>query len=264
MLLSVVGYEVAVLEVGVVFDLVDRRRVHGGLQRRFEVVLEVVRDSDRFGLAARLDLLHVSPFLLEVLVALGEEGLVDQVEIDVVQSQLLQARVNCTGDVVEVRGDFGGDEEFVSGDLAGFDRSSELSLRIVHFGPVEMDVAKLKGFGRGVDQCLIKRGVGPILVPGGAGAVSELDEYQSLGLQMTETEMRQYCPVMQHYDALITIDSRTYHRYGMAVRQLHQGDLQVQTSHAGHEDDESGRLEEIETSRNGCEVIAVPLRQELI
>lgn len=65
----------------------------------------------------------------------------NKVEVDVVQAEFLQTCVDCSGDVVDVGVDFGDDEEFVPGDLAGFDGGTEFWFCVVHLGAVEVDVA---------------------------------------------------------------------------------------------------------------------------
>ena len=74
-----VGEEGAVLQVGVVFDLVDGGRDGGCCEGGLEVDLQVVGHADRFGFAGFLDGFHFGPGVLEVGGGFGEEGGVDEV-----------------------------------------------------------------------------------------------------------------------------------------------------------------------------------------
>jgi len=58
----------------------------------------------------------------------------------------LETGVDGAGDVFDVGPDFGGDEELVAWDLAGFDGGAEFGFGIVYFCAVEMDVAELGCF----------------------------------------------------------------------------------------------------------------------
>lgn len=138
---------VAVLEVGVEFDLVDGGGVERGGQGGFQVALCVVGDADGSRFARLLHRFHLGPFLLEVGVGLGEEGGVDEVEVDVFEAELLEAGVDGRGDGGDVGDYFGGDEELFAGDLAGGDGGAEFGFGVVDFGAVEVDVAELGGFG---------------------------------------------------------------------------------------------------------------------
>lgn len=74
-----VGEEGAVLEVGVVFDLVDGGRDRGCCEGGLEVCLQVVGYTNRLGFAGFLDRFHFRPGALEVSGGFGEEGGVDEV-----------------------------------------------------------------------------------------------------------------------------------------------------------------------------------------
>ena len=52
------------LEIGMEFDLVDRRRDLCGLQRRLQMRLEVVGDPNGLHLARLLQLFHLRPGIL--------------------------------------------------------------------------------------------------------------------------------------------------------------------------------------------------------
>lgn len=114
--LLVEGDEVAVLEVRMVLDLVDRGRDLCRLEDGLEMLLEEVGDANGLCAAGSLDGLEVGPLLLQLLVAVGEEGAVDEVQVDVVQAELLQREDECLFGVLLVRGaDLGGDEELFAG-----------------------------------------------------------------------------------------------------------------------------------------------------
>jgi len=74
-----VGEEGAVLEVGVVFDLVDGGWDPGCCEGGLEVCLQVVGYADRLGFAGFLDGFHFRPGALEVSGGFGEDGGVDEV-----------------------------------------------------------------------------------------------------------------------------------------------------------------------------------------
>lgn len=50
-----------------ILDLIDDRLVSGRLQRRLEVLAQVVGDTNRLGAAVVLESLDLGPFLLELL-----------------------------------------------------------------------------------------------------------------------------------------------------------------------------------------------------
>lgn len=62
-----------VLKVRMVLYLVDRRGNFGRLENGIEVLLDVVRDTDRLGTSGSLDGFHLSPFSLEDFGIRGEE-----------------------------------------------------------------------------------------------------------------------------------------------------------------------------------------------
>lgn len=78
-MLLVEGDEIAVLQVRVIFDLVDGRHDLCCGEDGFQVGLQEVGDADGFRAAGSVDGFHVCPFLLQVLSCVGEEGGVNQV-----------------------------------------------------------------------------------------------------------------------------------------------------------------------------------------
>lgn len=91
--LLVEGNEIAVLEIGVVLDLVDGGLDLGRLEDGLEVHLQEVGHADGLDTTRRLELLKLSPSLLQVLVSLSKPGTVDQVQIDVIEAELLEGDV---------------------------------------------------------------------------------------------------------------------------------------------------------------------------
>lgn len=76
--------EVAVLEIRMVLDLVNRRHHLGRLKNGLEVFLEEVGNSNGLGPTRSLDGLQISPLLLQILVVIGKERAVDQIEINII------------------------------------------------------------------------------------------------------------------------------------------------------------------------------------
>ena len=89
-----------------------------------------------------------------------------------VDTELLQARVERSRDVSDVRQDLGDDVELLAGDAGLLDGGSQLSLGLVDFGAVEVVVAEADGGFGAVDTCLVELGLVTCLIPGGAGAVA--------------------------------------------------------------------------------------------
>jgi hypothetical protein len=89
-----------------------------------------------------------------------------------VNTELLQAHVQRSRDVSDVRQDFGHDVELLAGNARLLDGGPQLSLGLVDFGAVEVVVAEADGGFGAVDACLVELGLVAGLVPGGAGAVA--------------------------------------------------------------------------------------------
>jgi hypothetical protein len=90
----------------------------------------------------------------------------------VVDTKLLQACIQRGGNVGNVGQDFGYDVKLLAGDAGLLDSGSQLSLRFVHFGAVEVVVAQADGGFGAVDACLVKLGFVAGFVPGGTGTVA--------------------------------------------------------------------------------------------
>jgi hypothetical protein len=89
-----------------------------------------------------------------------------------VNTKLLQAHVQRSRDVSDVRQDLGHDVELLAGDAGLLNGGSQLGLSLVDFGAVEVVVAEADGGFGAVDACLVELGLVAGLVPGGAGAVA--------------------------------------------------------------------------------------------
>lgn len=133
-MLLVEGNEIAVLEIGVVLDLVDGGLDLGRLEDGFEVHLQEVGHADGLDTARLLELLELSPALLQVLVGLGEPGTMDQIQIDVVEAELLKGDVKRVNrGTLLLSGDLGGDKELLSGNATLLDGLTKLLLVAVNW-----------------------------------------------------------------------------------------------------------------------------------
>lgn len=131
--LLVEGNEIAVLEIGVVLDLVDGGLDLGRLEDGLKVHLQEVGHADGLDTARCLELLELSPALLQVLVGLGEPRAVDQVQIDVLKAELLEGDVKrVNGGTLLLGGDLGGDIELLPGNATGLDSLTKLLLVTVN------------------------------------------------------------------------------------------------------------------------------------
>ena len=105
-----------------------------------------VGDPDRAGLAVGLDLLHRAPGL-GVEVEVGARP-VDEVEVDVVETELLEAQVDrverALSALVAVP-QLGGDEQLVAVDAGALDRLADAQLVAVRGRGVDVAVADLEG-----------------------------------------------------------------------------------------------------------------------
>lgn len=89
-----------------------------------------------------------------------------------VNTELLQARVQRSRDISNVRQHLGHNVKFLAGDARLLDGGSQLGLSLVDFGAVEMVVAEADGGFGAVNACLVELGLVAGLVPGGTGAVA--------------------------------------------------------------------------------------------
>ncbi len=192
-----VGEEIAVLEVRVVFDLVDGWRDRGRCEGGLEVRLQVVGYAYRLGFVGFLDGFHFRPGALEVGGGFGEDGGVDEVaceghvswlipskfagvvhgniQVNIVESELLQTRVDGFRDVGDVGDDFGCDEELLSRHVTLLDCGADFAFRVVDFRSVDVVVAQLDGCFDGFDELAVGFAVVGKLKPGGPGAVAKLE-----------------------------------------------------------------------------------------
>jgi len=177
------------------FDLIDRWWHLCCLHDPFEVLWQVVADADGFGETLRLQIFHLLPLLLVFLLLVAEEWRVNEVpapasqqedqdcksawkdfdvQIDIVQLQLFQARRQCIWNIRDVGNDFRGHEEFLSCHAALLEGSSELSLCLVDFCAILVVIVETERCFCGVNTCLVELGFVTRLVPGSAGAIANL------------------------------------------------------------------------------------------
>lgn len=106
----------------------------------------------------------------------------DGIQVDIVQLQLLQARLQRVGDVGDVGDDLGRDEELLSGHAGLLQRRPQLRLRLVDFGAVLVVVAQLERGQGGVDASLVEFRFIAGFVPGGTGAIADLSIVNAVAL----------------------------------------------------------------------------------
>lgn len=173
----VICHQISVLQVWMELDLIDSGPNFGSLEDRLEVWLEEVADTNTLRLPTRGHLFHLRPFLLELgvgIVTFGEERRMDQIEVDIVQPQLLQTRVDGAGDILNVGNHFGGDEELVARHAALLDGIAQLLFGIVDLGAVQVRVSRLDRQLGGIDQFLVLWRIRVRLVPCRARAIADL------------------------------------------------------------------------------------------
>ena len=120
-------------------DLVDRRRDLVVGDEVDEPVGVEVRHADGLGQALAVDLLHRPPGAVVV-----AEGLVDEVQVDVVEAEPLERRLERTPGVAlagVLDPELGGDEQLVARDAAGGDGAADGLLVLVGGGGVQRAVA---------------------------------------------------------------------------------------------------------------------------
>lgn len=128
-MLLVEGNEIAVLEIGVILDLVDGGLDLGRLEDGLEVHLQKVGHANGLDTTRRLELLELSPTLLQVLIGLGEPGTVNQIQIDVVEAELLEGDVKrLNRGTLLLGGDLGGDIKLLPGNASFLDSLTKLLL----------------------------------------------------------------------------------------------------------------------------------------
>ena len=136
------------LEVRVGLDLVDRRGEAGAVDEVDEPVGVEVRDADGPDRALLVEGAHGAPGAVVVTV-----GLMDQVEVEVVEAEALQRGVERLRGVLLARvlhPQLGGDEQLLAGDAAGGDGATDGSLVAVGGGGVEVAVAGRQGVSDGL------------------------------------------------------------------------------------------------------------------
>jgi hypothetical protein len=89
-----------------------------------------------------------------------------------INTKLLQARVQRRRDISNVGQDFGHDVELLASHAGLLDGCAQLGLGLVHFGAIEVMIAEIDGGFGAVDARLVELGLVAGLVPGCAGAVA--------------------------------------------------------------------------------------------
>jgi hypothetical protein len=105
------------------------------------VLWEIIAHANRFGESLGFELFHLLPFRLMFLLGLSEERGVDEVQIYMIHTKFLQTGVESGGNIGDVRDDFGGYEELLTGYTGLRDGCAELGFGFVDFGAVEVVVA---------------------------------------------------------------------------------------------------------------------------
>lgn len=157
------------------FNLIDRRADFGRLQDGIEMWLEEVADPNAFRLATSHNLFHLSPFPLELgIVSFRKEWLMDEIQVDMVQSQFFQTGVNGPRDILDVGRHFGGDEEFVTRHAALLDGIAQLLFRVIYFSAIQVGITRLDGEFGSVNQLLIFGRSGIFFEPRSARTIADL------------------------------------------------------------------------------------------
>lgn len=126
--------EITMLKIRVILDLINGRLDLGCLQDGLEVHLQEVGHADGLGPSRLLDLLQFRPSLLKVLIGLGKPGAVDQVEVHVFETKLLEGNVKgINGGTLLFGRDLCGNIKLFSGNTACFDGLSKLFLISVDY-----------------------------------------------------------------------------------------------------------------------------------
>ena len=152
---------------------------HRGLTLQMVQVLRLeVRHADGAGQPLRLELLQGVP-CLDVGIAVLDGGRpVDEVQVDVVQTELLQTRLDGLAGILGLVGvvpQLGGDEKPVTGDAGAGDGPPDAFLVAIDGGGVDVAVARLKGAGHGLLGLVVRHLPGAESQLGDGGAVIEGD-----------------------------------------------------------------------------------------
>lgn len=177
--------------------LVDSRRDGTSFQNGIEVLRKVVADTNRLGQTLLLDFFHLLPLGLLLFAGFGKERCMDQVsdqplsaateynklgearkkrydvQINIVQLKLLQARANGSGDIGNVGNDFGDHIELLASHAGLFDGNAEFGLGLVDLSAVEVGVAEADSSLGAVDARLVQLRLVTGFVPSGAGAIGQ-------------------------------------------------------------------------------------------
>ena len=152
------------------------------LQYRIQVPRQKIRHADTPRQSLVLDLLHRLPRPPQpLLIPIGKERLVDQIQIHVLQPQLLQAGPDRPRDVRDVGAHLGRHEELLARDPGLRDGGAELGLGVVDLGAVEVVVVERDGRLDAGDEGRVRLGVVGLFEPRGPRAVGEHGDGGAVG-----------------------------------------------------------------------------------
>jgi hypothetical protein len=101
----------------------------------------------------------------------ARKGKGEYVQVNILDAQLLQTRLQRRRDVFDIRQHFRHNVQLVARDAGLLDGGTQLGFGFVDFGAVEVVVAEVDGGFGAVDTGLVELGFVAGFVPGGAGAV---------------------------------------------------------------------------------------------
>jgi hypothetical protein len=184
---------VCALEICMIFDLIDDRRLRCSFERRFDIGAHEITHANRLRFTRLLHLFHRLPRALEVRIGIGEEGDVNQVppcsvsklsspcgsqpgdlQVKVLHLHLPETLVKCCRNVFDALGNFVGNEELFAGDTGGLDRNANLFFSAIHLCTVQMIETLLNGCFGQFHKARVKVCVADILEPSCSSTKSEL------------------------------------------------------------------------------------------
>ena len=102
------------------------------------------------------------------------------IQIHIIQLQLLQTRLDGTWDIRHILHDLGSHEQLFTRHLALLDRHPQFRFGVVDLCAIQVAVAQADGGFDGLNQVTVDRRGVAFLVPGCAGAISQLQFVSSL------------------------------------------------------------------------------------
>jgi hypothetical protein len=99
-----------------------------------------VRNTNTFRPSTLIDLLNLSPYLLQLFISLfpSKERLVQKIKINVVQPELLQACIKRFLDVIEVIVELGSDKQFIATEARFAKSFANFVLGLVGLGSINV------------------------------------------------------------------------------------------------------------------------------